>query len=157
MQIQGLEERLQQLEDREAIRQLLVDYGRCLDQRDFASFSKLFAEKDGEWIGGMGNAKGSQSIRKLMEESIGTNGALKNTSFHLFSNETINLAGSRATATTKWVFVVKGDANRPQPAFMGHYEDDLVRKNGTWKFLKRAVYADIPTDDLLDSGKKSKQ
>jgi uncharacterized protein (TIGR02246 family) len=162
MRIHGLEERkttemrLQRLEDREEIRQLLINYGRCLDQRDFAAFSKLFAEKDGEWIGGMGKAKGSQAIRKLMEESIGTNAALKNTNFHLFTNEIISLAGDRATATTKWIFVVKGEANRPQPVFMGHYQDDLVREKGNWKFLRRAVYADIPPDNLLTAGTKSK-
>ena len=61
--------RLQRLEDREAIRELLMDYGRFLDQRDFASFSQLFAEKDGEWNGGMGTAKGPQAIRRLMEET----------------------------------------------------------------------------------------
>lgn len=148
--------RLQRLEDREEIRQLLMNYGRYLDQRDFAAFSKLFAEKDGEWIGGMGKAKGSHAIRKLMEESIGTNAALKNTSFHLFTNEIISLAGDRATATTKWIFVVKGEANRPQPVFMGHYEDDLVREKGNWKFLRRAVYADIPPDNLLTAGTKLK-
>jgi len=154
MRTHGLEERLQQLEDREEIRQLLINYGRCLDQRDFAAFSHLFAEKDGEWIGGMGKAKGSQAIHRLMEESIGTNAGLNNASFHVFTNEIISLAGDRATATTKWIFVVNGEANHPQPLFMGHYEDDLVREKGSWKFLRRAVYSDIPTDEILSGGKK---
>jgi hypothetical protein len=154
MQKPGPEERLQQLEDREEIRQLLINYGCCLDQRDFAACSHLFAERDGEWIGGMGKAKGSQAIRKLMEESIRTNAALNNRSFHVFTNETIRLAGDRATATAKWIFVVKGESNHPQPLFMGHYEDDLVREKGNWKFLRRAVYADIPTDESLSVEKK---
>ena len=54
----ALEARLKTLEDREEIRQLLLDYGRFLDQRDFKSFSELFAKTDREWIGGMGKAKG---------------------------------------------------------------------------------------------------
>jgi hypothetical protein len=62
-----IETRLQRLQDREEIWLLLTDYGRFLDRRDFASFSQLFAEKEGEWIGGMGRAKTPLAIRKLME------------------------------------------------------------------------------------------
>jgi len=43
----AIEERLRQLEDREQIRDLLAEYIRCLDARDHATYSQLFA-KDGE-------------------------------------------------------------------------------------------------------------
>jgi hypothetical protein len=144
------ESRLQQLEDREAIRQLLTDYGRFLDRRDFASFSQLFAEKNGEWIGGMGKAQGPRAIRKLMEDTIG-NSAQKAGApdFHLFTNETIQVNGDHANATTKWIFVVQGEGGRPQPLYLGHYEDSMVREGGLWKFLRRVVHADIPADDAL--------
>ena len=50
----SLAARLQRLEDTEEIRTLLLDYGRLLDLRDLAGYSRLFA-KDGEcrriWIG----------------------------------------------------------------------------------------------------------
>src|SRR5262249_29539302 len=52
-----VEARLQRLEDIEEIRLLLLDYGRFLDARDLAAYSRLFA-KDGEWVGGFGSAKG---------------------------------------------------------------------------------------------------
>jgi hypothetical protein len=142
--------RLQRLEDREEIRQLLKDYGRFLDQRDFVSFSGLFAEKDGEWIGGMGKAKGPQAIQKLMENSIGKSAektAAPN--FHLFTNEIININANQADATTKWIFVVQGENNRPQALLLGHYEDSMIRENGRWKFLRRIVHADIPPDDAI--------
>jgi hypothetical protein len=143
-----VEARLQQLEDREAIRQLLMDYGRFLDQRDFIAFSQLFAEKEGEWIGGLGKAKGSQAIFKLMESTIGGN--TKKTAapnYHLFTNETIQVDGDQAKALTKWMFVVQGEGGRPQPFYLGHYEDTFVRENGRWKFLRRMVYGDIPPDN----------
>ena len=147
---ESLESRLQALEDREEIRQLLLDYGRFLDQRDFASFSRLFAEKGGEWIGGMGKAKGPQAIRKLMEDTIGGNTEkISMPNFHLFTNEIIHVSGNQANATTKWMFVVQGQANNPQPLYLGHYEDSLVRENGRWKFLRRTVHADIPSDNTL--------
>lgn len=142
-----LERRLQRLEDREQIRQLLMDYGRFLDQRDFASFSRLFAEKEGEWIGGMGKAKGPEAIRKLMEDTIGKDAGIKNTSnFHVFTNDSIRVDGDKATATTKWFFVVTGENDRPQLVYLGHYDDSFIRENGTWKFLQRVVHADIPND-----------
>ena len=144
------ENRLQKLEDREEIRQLLMDYGRFLDLRDFASFSQLFAEKEGEWNGGMGTAKGSQAVRKLMEDTVGK--AADNPgppNYHLFTNENINVNNHQANATTKWIFVTQGDKGGPQLVYLGHYEDTLVRENGRWKFLKRNVHSDIPSDKDL--------
>ena len=145
-----LEDRIRNLEDREEIRQLLMDYGRFLDQRDFASFSSLFAEKEGEWIGGMGKAKGSEAIRTLMEETIGKSSDINTTpNYHLFMNEVIHVNGNRADATSKWIFVMQGKNGGPQPHFLGHYEDSFIRENGRWKFLKRIVRADIPSDEAL--------
>ena len=101
------------------------------DRRDFASFAQLFAEKNGEWIGGMGKAQGSQAIRKLMEDTIGkSTGKAGTPDFHLFTDETIQVDGDHADATTKWIFVVQGDGGRPQPLYLGHYEDTMVRKDG---------------------------
>ena len=145
---EALESRVKELEDREEIRRLLMDYGRFLDQRDFRAFSELFAKTKGEWIGGMGRAKGSQAIRELMESTIGKDMSMKQ-SCHLFTNETIHINGDQATAVTKWVFVVSGESNRPQLVFLGHYEDSIVRENGRWKFLRRVVRADIPTDNQI--------
>lgn len=146
------EARLQRLEDREAIRNLLMDYGRFLDQRDFAAFSQLFSEKEGEWIGGLGRAKSSQAILKLMEDTIGGDSkGIGAPNYHLFSNEMISVDGDQAKASTKWMFVVQGEADRPQIIYLGHYEDVLIRENGHWKFLRRTVYGDIPADDPLAS------
>jgi hypothetical protein len=147
----SIEARLQRLEDREEIRQLIQDYGRFLDRRDFASFSGLFAEKEGEWIGGMGKAKGRQAIRKLMETSIGQNaaGPAAGPNYHLFTNEMIQANGNEAKATTKWIFVVQNSSTQPQPMYLGHYDDVLVRELGRWKFLKRQVSSDIPSDASL--------
>ena len=145
---EALESRVKELEDREEIRQLIMDYGRFLDQRDFHSFSELFAKTAGEWIGGMGRAKGSKAIRELMESTIGKDTTLTQ-SCHLFTNETIHVNGDQATALTKWIFVVSGESNRPQLFFLGHYEDEMVREDGRWKFLRRVVRADIPGDDQI--------
>ncbi|MBN1905284.1 MAG: nuclear transport factor 2 family protein [Deltaproteobacteria bacterium] len=147
----SLEARLKRLEDREEIRGLLMDYGRFLDIRDFKSFSELFAETEGEWVGGFGSAKGSKAICELMERTIGKDAPISQ-SVHLFTNETIQVNGDRASAVTKWIFVVTGESDRPQPYFIGHYEDTMIRENGSWKFLRRVVHSDIPADEKISKG-----
>ena len=141
----AIETRLRVLEDRESIRTLLVEYGRTLDARDFKGFSELFARGVGEWNGGMGVARGPEAIRKLMEQTIGNNtGTANSSNFHIFSNEMINVNGDRATALSKWAFVVQGNDGRPQWVYLGHYNDILIREDGRWKFLQRKVTSDIP-------------
>lgn len=141
----NIESRLQVLEDREAIRVLLIEYGRTLDARDFKSFSELFAREAGEWNGGMGIARGPAAIRKLMEDTIGKNtGSTRPRNFHIFNNETIDVHGDRATALSKWTFVVQDNDGKPQWVYLGHYHDILIREAGRWKFLQRKVTSDIP-------------
>jgi uncharacterized protein (TIGR02246 family) len=136
------EVRLQRLEDLEAIRTLLTDYGRFLDARDFASYSELFA-KDGEWIGGMGKVQGPAAIQALMEKSIGAANTTHN--YHLLSNFEIYVQGDTATVWSRWAFVVPGPDNKPVIAQGGHYDDTLVRENGRWKFKRRTASTDLPS------------
>ena len=101
----------------------------------------------------MGKAKGPQAIQKLMEDTIGkSTDGMGSPNLHLFANEIIQVNGNRATAVTKWIFVVQGNAGGPQLVYIGHYDDSLVREQGRWKFLRRVVYSDIPADNSLQSG-----
>ena len=68
-QDKSLAARVQRLEDMEEIRTVLLDYGRFLDSRDFAAYSRLFA-KDGEWVGGFGTVQGPAAIQTFMEKNI---------------------------------------------------------------------------------------
>jgi hypothetical protein len=101
--------RLKELEDREEIRQLLTDYGQNLDRRDFSAFSQLFSEREGEWIGSFGKARGRDAIRRLMEKEIGFGAGRKVrvTYAHIFANEILRINGDRASATTKWILPVR--------------------------------------------------
>lgn len=144
-----LEQRVQRLEDREAIRNVILDYGKYLDARDWDGFVNLFA-REGEWIGGMGGRQGRDAIKKMMLETVGINSAGFNTNnLHLLSNDSITVNGDSATARTKWVFVVASDENRPQMVYVGHYDDEFVREDGEWKFRRRVAYGDIPAADPL--------
>lgn len=143
-----IRKRLQQLEDREEIRTLLIEYGRTLDARDFRAFSGLFAS-EGEWDGGMGVAKGPAAIQKLMEDTIGKNARsdIGSPNYHIFNNEVIEVQGDRATAFSKWSFVMQDENRRPQWIYLGHYNDTLIREDGRWKFLKRKITGAIPAEE----------
>lgn len=134
--------RLQRVEDREEIQQLLLDYGRHLDNRDFAAYGQLFA-KDGEWVGGFGTAgPGPAGIQAFMVKAMGTApNTAKN--YHLLSNFVITVNGDTATAWSRWAFVVPGDRGAAI-AQAGRYDDTLVRENGRWKFRRRVASNDTP-------------
>jgi uncharacterized protein (TIGR02246 family) len=143
--LDSLAARVQGLEDREEIRELLLAYGRALDSRDFIAFSELFAEEEGEWVGGLGAAKGRQAIFELMDKSIGHNRPRTGPpSYHVFSNEQITVDGDHASATTKWIFVMQNDETSPRWVYLGHYDDTFVREDGRWRFLRRQAFTDIP-------------
>jgi uncharacterized protein (TIGR02246 family) len=140
----ALAARVQVLEDREAIRALILAYGTAHDHRDYRTFASLFA-KNGEWIGGMGSAKGPDAIFELMDRTIGHNPQPQGSgTFHLLTNDQIVIDGDTASATTKWLYITPGDDGAPKAVYLGHYDDKFIREDGEWKFLRREAPVDIP-------------
>ena len=140
------EKRLAQLEDQEAIRQLLLDYGHTLDTRDFAGFAALFAD-DAVYVGGgpTGESHGPAAIRAALEKTFAANpSGVSGPNMHLFFNETIHLDGDKATGVSKGVFTVQNADGRPDMLIFATYHDTFVRVNGQWKFERRDVHGDIP-------------
>jgi 3-phenylpropionate/cinnamic acid dioxygenase small subunit len=143
----GLEERLDELESREQIRELIVEYGRALDHRDFVAYAALFEAEQGTWVGGLGSATGRDAIFELMDGSIGhAEQPIEPTSHHVFTNILIDVDGDTAEASTKWTFVVQSEAGSPQWFYLGHYDDQFVRRDGRWYFLRREAFTDIPRE-----------
>jgi uncharacterized protein (TIGR02246 family) len=135
----SVESRLRLIEDRAAIEHVLYEYGRTLDARDFAGYAGLFA-RDGEWKGALGTYKGPAAIKAAMEK-IFTEAAAdipKGSNFHVMSNFFIDVRGDRATARSTFIFYkMKGAV--PEAAVAGRYEDELVREDGAWRFLRRTA------------------
>lgn len=136
-------ERIRLMEDKAEIRQLLLDYGRTLDKLDFQSYGALFARK-GEWAGGGAPAVGPAEIAARMNKTFGpASGAKWTTDHHIFSDPIIRVQGDRATAWSRWIFVSPSETDRPTPMYGGHYDDELVREDGHWRFQRRAVVSDL--------------
>jgi len=136
---ESAEARLQRFADKEEIQNVLLEYGRSLDARDFVAYSNLFAA-DGEWAGGFGTVKGPDNIKTFMEKNMGTNGNATH-NYHLLSNFVITVNGDTATAWSRWTFVQPGERGAAI-AQAGRYDDTFVRENGVWKFKKRMASND---------------
>lgn len=142
-----LEERLQSLLDTEEIRNLLLDYGITLDRRDLFAYSRLFA-RQGSWTGPyVGSATGPDAILALLEEKLSPHVADTAGAHHLMTNMRITVSGDRATAWSRWTYVVPGPKRAPTLLLSGHYDDELVREEGGWRFLSRVVHGDLPGVD----------
>jgi uncharacterized protein (TIGR02246 family) len=142
--LDSLAKRVQVLEDREDIRALILAYGQAHDHRDYRAFVSLFA-KDGEWVGGLGSAKGPDKIFEMLDRTIGHDPKPNGSgTYHVMTNDQIKIDGDTASATTKWIYITPDDSNAPKLVFLGHYNDKFIRENGTWKFLRREAPADIP-------------
>jgi ketosteroid isomerase-like protein len=144
------EERLRRLEDLEQIRQLFVEYKMVLDKQDFAAYGALFAA-DGEFIAtpeqGLQQAKGPAAIQALVEAMPGSLLVSEpGADFHVVVNPLIELDAAdphRAQAQVTWLYVVKGEDGAPALCKLGHYDDQLIREAGQWRFLRREAPTDI--------------
>jgi uncharacterized protein (TIGR02246 family) len=144
--------RLRRLEDLEQIRQLFMDYKTVLDGKDFGAYASLFAE-DGEFVAIAGGAQGRAAIEAMVAAMPGTDllGAKVGDDFHLVLNPQIQLDADdadRARAESTWAYVVRGDDGGPVLAKLGHYDDELVREDGRWRFLRRDAPMDIPAPEV---------
>ena len=127
--------RVQVLEDRDAIRALLVSYARTLDERDFNGFQQLWAS-DAEFSGGPNNtARGPKAIRDLLQGLLKVNAApAPGRDFHLVMNQTIDVTGDTATGFSRGTWVVTDPDTKMRISIIANYYDQFVREGGRWKF-----------------------
>jgi uncharacterized protein (TIGR02246 family) len=141
----SLEARVQRLEDLQEIRELFLEYGRCLDGKQFGALARLWAE-DGQIVNsqGSGPARGHEAIEALMNSMLGSDLAIEpGGEFHVFANPTVELDGDRASGRVMWLYITADEAGYPRLQQMGHYEDVLVREDGRWRFESRDWPRDI--------------
>ena len=136
-----LEERLQRLEDRDAIHQLFVDYGRFLDAGDLDGYASLFAADGKVMLGPMGCATGRDNIRALMARIL--EGRVGN-AYHIISSPTVTLDGDSATSEVMWTVIQRDAEGKPRLTSMGRHVDRLVRVDGGWKIAQRRGLIDLP-------------
>jgi hypothetical protein len=131
--------RIVELEDREAIRLLLRDYGRLLDERRFDEFGQLFAT-DGEYVSAGTTSRGPAAIAESLRRIMTSNPlGLAEPNYHVLFNDRIELRGDQAESTSQSFFVAPGADGAPRIVMMGNYQDRFVRTPQGWRFARRVV------------------
>ena len=135
-------------EDRALIENMSNRYMVAVDAGDIDTVMDTWTD-DGElyWVGGV--ERGSAAIRRAMSNFGG--GAVMGTipadaterprTRHQIINHVITVNGDTATSFAYWFAMTnKTTHGQIEILYMGHYEDELVRIGGEWKFKKRVVY-----------------
>ena len=131
-----LEQRIQVLEDIEAIRKLKALYcAACDDNHNPEKLGPLFAE-DATWEATvMGKAEGREAIKAFLA-AVGTSGRIRNSAHHAI-NPVIEVQGDRATGHWRLIMLytenVAADKVRYQ-RIIGWYRETYVRTVEGWKF-----------------------
>jgi uncharacterized protein (TIGR02246 family) len=121
-----------EIEDREAIRELLARYNHAIDSHQIDELVGLFTD-DGVFEAGGGRAmKGPDELRAFAE---GVPAGLR----HFLANEIIDVDGDEATVRA-YLFILAG---KPAAAVtIGVYADLVHRVDGRWRFARRTFTPD---------------
>jgi ketosteroid isomerase-like protein len=149
----ALAARVQALEDAAGVLQVLMDYRRHVDARDFHAYASLFAA-DGVWSGSLGTATGPAEIESLLKTALDVYPDDSTREYHLIANPEIVVDGDTASAESTFCLITRGEGDTPVVALVGRYRDALVRAEGRWKFRHRETLLDIPygVDPALRDG-----
>ena len=142
----SVEARLERVEAQLAIQRIQMDYAGFLDSRDYTHYVALFTP-DAEWRNAGGSHVGREAIRKMLS-MMGPEGAENRSNFHLITNSRVDVTGATtATATSRYLFVMRGPDGAPRPSLTGIYTDDLVKQDGKWLIRRRVANDIMPTPE----------
>ncbi|WP_433263565.1 nuclear transport factor 2 family protein [Actinosynnema sp. CS-041913] len=135
--LDALQERLQVLEDKDALRALLVRGWRALDHKDWDTWSACWAE-DAELAFGPWKAhRGRRTIRDTVIAAEAPYGAIT----HHLLNTHFEVRGDRATGVGHLWFVGVPNADEPGEHydFGGRYEWEFVRSSAGWRLTRQRL------------------
>jgi len=128
-----LEEMVQELWDREKIKELTYQYGLAIEAQDADRMVNLFTEDGSVDFSSLGRGviKGHQSLKEFYRSTW----PLKVKPF--FTNHVIKINGTRATGTCS----LENRATRGDESMIGagRLHDEYEKVNGEWKFSSRRV------------------
>lgn len=130
---QGVEQRIQILEDKQALAEHMNLYCKTADRFDWADWADTFTEDSVfEFIGGFGDMRGRQTIHDTCKGSMDHVYAVMQ---HLMSNLDFEVDGDNATGTGNLIFTGIMDAAKPTGYYMsgGRYQWKYRRTDAGWK------------------------
>jgi hypothetical protein len=137
--LERLESELQELKDREAIREVIHRYCQAVDRCDEEMLKGCYhpdGYDDHGFFGGNGHAF-SQWVVPCLEQV--------DSSVHAITNTRIELKGNQASVASQWSVVhrLKHEQGFTDFWHQGRYLDVFENREGEWKILHRVVVADM--------------
>ncbi len=140
-------ERVERLEDEDAIENLQATYGYYFDKGLWAETSDLFADAGTFEYGQRGVYIGKDRIRRALllfgPEGLAP-GRLNN---HMQLQSIISVAPDGRTATARWQgMIMLAESGQNGVWGIGQYENAYVKERGTWKISKLHFYVQAIAD-----------
>jgi hypothetical protein len=145
----SVEARLDEIESRVAISDLVAGYCEGVDRKNLERFMGLWHD-DAEYLipGGRGDFVGIERIR---ESQVVIAKAWKET-YHFTTNLTVKFSTPDRAEGRSDVYAICTHQDGQVSLVGGTYEDVYERRNGTWKYAKRLVnrhFVSAPIDVKL--------
>ncbi len=145
-----LEQRVQELEDRTAIGELIARYGLVMDNRDMAAMPALFTAdvriRSGD---GVMNCQGRDAAVELFRSRFKVLGPSNH-----FTHDRIVTFNPANSDEASGIVLSHAEMNRlGQPMLTAiRYHDEYRREGGEWRFAERVLHMFyyVPTDQYLD-------
>ena len=132
----ALEARLAELEDREAIRNLVARYGPLADAGEAAAVASLWAEDGVYDVGGFGASAGRVAIAALIAGPVHRQ-LMRDGCAHLLGPVHVHIDGARAVAVGhSCVFRHTGKAFEAYRVAANRWE--LLKRDGQWQVARRS-------------------
>lgn len=121
---------LQELVDRERIRDLLARYPMAFDDRDWAAWDEIWTD-DLVWVVDGAEIVGLPAVREFMVACLPSDYGSK----HMCGSPVIELGadGTSASARTDVVWIAQNYEN----TIVARYVDTLVKQDGRWRISRR--------------------
>ena len=134
-------------DDRAEIENLSNRYMVAVDAGDIETVMSTWAD-DGRLIWIFGDEHGKDAIRKAMSgfgggryEEIPEGATSRQRTRHQIINHVIDVDGDTAKTIAYWFAMTnRTPQGELQILYFGHYEDELAKIDGKWKFKSRTVY-----------------
>jgi len=130
------------MDDDQAIRRLVTDYGERIDTGDLDGVADLF--RHGAWRSGTRRLEGYDAVRAVYDDVILYDGVPSTR--HVMSGVVVDIDGDVATSRCTFT-VYQACPDFPlQAVLIGRYHDEFVRVDGAWRFRVRTIHADMLGD-----------
>lgn len=142
MENSSFEQRLRQLEDRVSIKSVVDAFSIFADQKDIASQLELFTEDATVEVYFEGDLYGRFKGREMIAEGFGPYLANFQKVYHINGQQTVNVDGDQATATSYCFVVLIRIENEERLRTDGgvYYHDEFIRRSGDWLIAKRVAH-----------------